>query len=85
MAFSEHKNTSFNITAGKSHTLKETAKLIVKICKSKSKIVDTGAKSLYPLRGTLDIKRAKKYCGYKPTINLEQGLKNYYEWLQNKI
>ena len=85
VAFSEHKNTSFNITAGKSHTLKETAKLIVKICKSKSKIVDPGAKSLYPLRGTLDIKRAKKYCGYKPTINLEQGLKNYYEWLQNKI
>ena len=38
VAFSEHKNTSFNITAGKSHTLKETAKLIVKICKSKSKI-----------------------------------------------
>ena len=85
VALSKHSNTSFNITAGKATSLKEAAKLIVKICKSKSKIKDTGTKLLYPIRGTLNTNRAKKYCNYKPTIKLEEGLKNYYEWLQNTI
>lgn len=85
VALAKHTNTSFNITAGKATSLKEAAKLIVKICKSKSKIVDTGAKALYPIRGTLNTNRAKKYCDYKPTMKLEEGLISYYEWLQNQI
>jgi nucleoside-diphosphate-sugar epimerase len=37
------------------------------------------------MRGTLDIGRAKDLLGYEPKFTLEQGLKSYYDWLQNKI
>ena len=85
VALSVNQNTSFNITYGSARTLQHAAELVVKITKSKSKIIDTGRNALYPDRGTLNIDRAQKLCGYKPKINLKTGLQNYYEWLQNKV
>jgi len=38
-----------------------------------------------PMRGTLDISRAKDLLDYQPEVTLEEGLESYYEWLQNKI
>ena len=82
---SEVANTSFNITAGNSTSLKDLAGQIVDITGSDSEIKDIGMQSLYPARGTLDISRAKDLLEYSPKCSLAQGLKNYYEWLQNKI
>ena len=59
--------------------------MIIETTKSTSDIEDIGDHALYPSRGTLDISRAKDLLGYTPKHTLEQGLKNYYEWLQNKI
>lgn len=84
-SFSEVANTSFNITTGNATTLRDLAETIIEITNSDSDIEDIGMQSLYPQRGTLDINRARDLLGYDPKQNLKQGLKNYYEWLQNKI
>jgi nucleoside-diphosphate-sugar epimerase len=83
VALSEMYNTSFNITAGKAISLQMAAKEVIKITKSKSKIIDTGQNQLYPDRGMLDINRAKKTINYAPQYDFKTGLKKYYEWLQN--
>ena len=76
VALSDTQKTSFNITYGNARTLQDAAELVVKITKSKSKIIDTGRNSLYPDRGTLNIDRAKQFVDYKPTTSLEDGLQN---------
>lgn len=78
-------NNIFNITAGGATSLGEAAEKIIKLTNSKSKIKDTGQNSLYPERGTLDISQAKKLLKYEPQYNFDQGIKKYYEWLQNTI
>jgi len=84
-ALSDAHNMSFNITAGNAISLRIAAEKIIALTGSKSKIVDTGLHKLYPRRGTLDITRAKKLLGYEPKTTFDEGLKKYYEWLQNKI
>ena len=84
-ALADAYNMSFNITAGNATSLGVAAKKIIALTGSKSKIVDTGLHKLYPRRGTLDITRAKKLLGYEPKTTFDEGLKKYYEWLQNKI
>jgi UDP-glucuronate 4-epimerase len=78
-------NKVFNITAGSATSLGEAAEKIIKLTGSKSKIKDTGQNNLYPERGTLDITQAKNLLNYQPQHNFDQGIKKYYEWLQNKI
>ena len=84
-ALSDVKNRSFNITAGNATSLRTAAEKIIALTDSKSKIVDIGMDKMYPRRGTLDISRAKDLLGYKPQVGFDEGLKRYYEWLQNKI
>ena len=84
-ALSSVANVSFNITAGNATSLSTLADKIIKITGSKSEVEDIGNHSLYPLRGTLDISRAKDLLGYEPQFTLDKGLESYYDWLQNKI
>ena len=84
-ALSPVSNVSFNITAGNATSLRTLAETIIKITGSESEIEDIGNHKLYPMRGTLNISRAKDLLGYEPEFTLEQGLKSYYDWLQNKI
>ena len=84
-ALSPVANISFNITAGKATSLRTLAEKIISITGSESDIEDIGDHELYPMRGTLDISRAKDLLGFKPEFTLDKGLKSYYGWLQNKI
>jgi nucleoside-diphosphate-sugar epimerase len=84
-ALSSVANVSFNITAGNATSLRTLAEKIIAITGSDSDIEDIGDHKLYPMRGTLDISRAKDLLEYQPEFTLEQGLKSYYDWLQNKI
>ena len=84
-ALSSVANVSFNITAGSATSLRTLAEKIIELTGSESDVDDIGNHSLYPLRGTLDISRAKDLLGYEPEFTLDEGLKSYYEWLQNKI
>jgi len=78
-------NQTFNITAGSATSLGEAAEKIIKLTGSGSRIKDTGQNNLYPERGTLDISQAKKLLKYQPQHSFDQGIKKYYEWLQNTI
>ena len=84
-ALSSVANVSFNITAGNATSLRTLAETIIKITGSESDIEDIGNHKLYPMRGTLDISRAKDLLDYEPEFSLKQGLDSYYDWLQNKI
>jgi len=84
-ALSSVANVSFNITAGNATSLRTLAEKIIEITGSDSDIEDIGNHKLYPMRGTLDIGRAKDLLDYEPEFTLDKGLKSYYDWLQNKI
>jgi nucleoside-diphosphate-sugar epimerase len=73
---------TYNITRGESKTLLEAAELITKIV-GKGKIEVTHKSEDYPSRGTLSINAARRDFGYNPTVNIEEGFQNYYEWLSN--
>jgi len=81
-ATSEVANTSFNITAGNATSLRTLAETIIDITGSKSEMQDIGMHKLYPMRGTLDISRAKDLLDYEPKFTLRQGLQSYYDWLR---
>ena len=81
-ADSEVANTSFNITAGNATSLRTLAETIIDITGSKSEIKDIGMHTLYPMRGTLDISRAKDLLDYTPQFTLRQGLESYYDWIR---
>lgn len=77
-------NKTYNISRGKSHTLLSAATLVTKIVGKGSVIINHRDMS-YPVRGQLSIQQAKKDLGYSPTIDIEKGLLEYYEWLQKSI
>jgi nucleoside-diphosphate-sugar epimerase len=82
-ALSPVANVSFNMTAGKATSLRTLAEKIIALTGSDSDIEDIGNHVLYPMRGTLDIGRAKDLLGYQPEYNLDEGLASYYDWLKN--
>ena len=77
------KNSTYNIARGKSHTLMEAAALVTDIV-GKGEVTVTKRDAAFPVRGQLNILRAKSDFGYYPTVDLEEGLKEYYDWLKNK-
>ena len=81
-ASSEVANTSFNITAGNASSLRTLAETIIDITGSTSEVEDIGMHKLYPMRGTLDIGRAKDLLEYSPTHYLREGLEKYYDWIR---
>tara|TARA_A100001011_G_scaffold358828_1_gene404855 strand:+ start:173 stop:1132 length:960 start_codon:yes stop_codon:yes gene_type:complete len=81
-ATSDVANTSFNITAGNAASLRTLAETIIEITGSDSDIKDVGMHKLYPMRGTLDIRRARDLLEYEPQFTLRQGLESYYDWIR---
>jgi nucleoside-diphosphate-sugar epimerase len=73
----------YNITRSDDRlwTLKDAAELAISITgKGTLEIADRDLS--FPKRGRLNISRARKELGYNPKVDLEQGLKKYYEWYQ---
>lgn len=75
-------NQTFNITYGNSRKLSELAD-ILKSEFSKVKINYIERDKLMPIRGTLNISKAKKLIGYSPKFNLEKGYIKYIQWYKN--
>jgi len=81
-ATSSVANVSFNITQGNATSLRTLANTIIAITNSQSEVEDIGNHDLYPMRGTLDISRAKDLIEYEPQHELKEGLEKYYEWIR---
>lgn len=83
-ALAKGKKGIYHLTRGQSVTIKEAAETVVKIVGKGSVAIKPRDKTL-PSRGTLDISRAKTDFKFDPKINIEKGIKLYYEWLRNSV
>jgi len=77
-------NNTYNIARGHSHSLLDVANLTVVIAGQGTVQVCDKDKN-FPSRGTLDIALARRDFGFDPRINVEQGLEQYWHWLNNHI
>lgn len=81
LAAGKKKTGIFNIGSGHSTTMVELAEKIIKITKSKSKIIFDRNKQENDFHKLLDISRSKNELGYIPRFDLEAGLVNYIQSL----
>ena len=77
-------NRTYNITRGHSRSLAEAAKLAVKIAGSGTIRINP-RDCQFPSRGQLNISQARHDFNFAPCIDLEQGLENYFQWLNNSF
>ena len=73
-----------NVGTGKDITIKEFAKLIKQIVGFKGDLVFDSSKPDGMKRKLLDTSKLTK-LGWKPRINLENGIKSYYKWYKNNL
>jgi nucleoside-diphosphate-sugar epimerase len=76
-------NGTYNITRGQSRTLLEAANLAIKIA-GKGTIKVNPRDNNFPLRGQLNILRAKNDFGFSPSVNIEEGFQEYYNWINSQ-
>ena len=78
-------NEFFNVGSGKEITILELAEMVKKVTGYQGKIVMDSSKPDGTPRKLTDISRLKA-MGWKPKIDLEEGLKQTYEWYKtNKV
>lgn len=80
------KNETFNLGTGKETQIRKVAQIILKLTKSKSKIIFKPMRSFdHIAKRRMDISKAKLLLHYNPTIDIETGLGKTYLWfLQNR-
>jgi nucleoside-diphosphate-sugar epimerase len=75
-------NKTYNITKSHSRSLLDAANLAVKIVgRGTIEVRDKDAD--FPSRGALNIDAARRDFGYFPQVDVEEGFRAYYEWLNN--
>ena len=85
LAFSERaEGEVVNIGSDREITILELAKLIKELTKSSSEIEFHPLPKDDPVRRKPDISKAKKLLGWKPKVELEEGLRKMIEWLKEK-
>ena len=77
-------NQTFNITREKSRTLMEAAEVAVDITGSKSQIKLMEHNPAFGNRGTCSNTKARNLLGHNPTIDIEEGFADTWEWLKLK-
>ena len=74
----------YNITRGRARTLIEAAELAVEIAGGGTiEVVDANPR--YPSRGVLSNIRAGEDFGYRGSVDIEQGFREYYEWITDTL
>jgi len=77
-------NAVYNVTRGQAITLLEAAELAVAIV-GQGTIQINEPDNSFPSRGQLNINAAYSDFAYQPTVDIEQGFKEYHAWLTNSI
>jgi UDP-glucose 4-epimerase len=74
------KNKTYNLSRGQSRTLLSAAELAIKI--AGKGFIEIKEKDIeFPSRGSLDISAARRDFNFNPTIDIEQGFEEYYNWI----
>ena len=76
---------TFNITRERSRTLMEAAEVAIDITGSKSKIKLMENNPAFGMRGTCLNTKARSLLGYEPSIDIEDGFANTWDWLKHKL
>ena len=77
-------NQIFNITRGEGRSLKEFTEILKKYVPD-LKIVEGTQTEPVPKRGSLHISKARKILGYEPKYSLEDGIREYYNFLKKRF
>jgi nucleoside-diphosphate-sugar epimerase len=77
-------NKTYNLTKSHSRSLLDSANLVVKIAGNGSVKVNDKDSS-FPSRGSLNIDAARRDFGYFPQVDIEEGFRAYYEWINNSV
>ena len=77
-------NDTYNITKSHSVSLLQAAEMVVKIV-GKGSIEVRNKDADFPSRGALNIDRARTILGYDPKVDVEEGFRAYYDWLNNSV
>ena len=75
---------TYNISRGKKVKILEVANAIVKLV-GKGTVKVRAKKSGMPSRGTLDCTSAMMAFKFNPKIDIEEGLRNYYDWVKDSV
>jgi len=74
-----------NIGSGQATSIKTVAEKVVGISGKKFKMIFDITKPVGPISRTADITQAKALLGWQPKISLDEGLKNTYTWIEQKL
>ena len=77
-------NRTYNITKSHSVSLLEAAEMIVEMV-GKGEIDVRDKDADFPSRGALNIDRARTILGYDPKVDVKEGFRAYYDWLNNSV
>jgi nucleoside-diphosphate-sugar epimerase len=75
-------NMIFNCSRGRGRSIVEAANLVKDYMGNKCKLNIKESDSFYPSRDTLNNSRLKILTGWKPKIDIEEGIKKYVEWFK---
>jgi nucleoside-diphosphate-sugar epimerase len=78
------RNNTYNITKSHSVSLLEAAEMIVEMV-GKGTIEMQDRDQDFPSRGALNIDRARTILGYDPKVDVKEGFRAYYDWLDNSV
>lgn len=83
--FSENAiNETFNITSGNAYSLNEFVEM-VRDHYPDLKIISKPADKRIPLRGTLDISKARRLLNFTQKYELKKGIREYIEYTKKKL
>lgn len=75
------RGETFNVTRGEARSLADLIGILQKHFPD-LKIERRPKPAYIPLRGTLNIDKARRICGYEPKVSLDQGVARYVEHLK---
>ncbi|HEY7982630.1 MAG TPA: UDP-glucuronic acid decarboxylase family protein, partial [Ktedonobacterales bacterium] len=75
----------FNLGNPEEHTVLEWARMIIRICGSRSTIVFEDQRQDDPVRRRPDITKARQRLNWSPRISPEEGLRRTVEWFRGEI
>ena len=77
-------NQIFNLGTGKETKIKKIASIILNVTNSKSRIVYCPMRNFDHIKNRkMDISKASKILGYKPSTTIEEGIKKTHTWFVN--
>jgi nucleoside-diphosphate-sugar epimerase len=75
------RQSAYTITGGDYRTLGEVAEIVRKIVPSADITMEAGRDPIDDVQACFDISAAASDLGYRPRIELEEGIRSYAAWL----